>query len=68
MAVQMVGSSAHTKVDCLALPTAVRMDGSWAQMKAETTADYLALSTAARMGESWDRMKAETTAECLAGY
>ena len=31
----MVGSSAQTKADCLALPTAVQIVGSLAQMKAD---------------------------------
>ncbi len=60
MVVQRAVSSAQKKVDCLvapmvgswaqktdlALPTAARMVGSWAHMKAGTMADCLALAKA----------------------
>ena len=42
---QTVMKWALTKADCLAIPTALQMVGSWAQMKAESTslADLKAL-------------------------
>ena len=80
MAVQMVGSSAQMKVDCLALPTVARMVGNSVQTRAGTKAGHLALPTAvqmvgssaqtkaARMVASSARKKAEMTADCLADY